>query len=377
MIWQKVFGGEEYANEKSKDLPYNVFEVQDGYVVSGFSMIVEKTFITKVDKTGNIVWWKFFNVEKYDMKGYTVKKTPDSGFIGCGLAQDENYNHYPFVMKLDEKGEQVWLKEYKEYVSGIGSSEWSPYTIEISGNEYWVLLQSGWNKHILMKIDKDGNKLFANEAKATLFDNEGLGGAGHKFKATSDGGSILYGDSEIRSGMGESKDIRVVKFDKNAKITWNKTFGKQGIEDWVMDVCETGDGGFIIAGGTGALSFDKTKYYFIKTNKNGDITWEKISDLGMPEKIYEINDGYMIGGQDSKSDIELLRTDRNGNVVWKKVYKGSQGGTSDITPTSDGGTVSVAQCVQYGAVQEDILIIKTDDKGNTGSLPKRQIWKKK
>jgi predicted secreted protein len=154
---------------------------------------------------------------------------------------------------------------------------------------------------------------------------------------------------------------------------WNKTFGGTAL-DWGWSVQETTDNGFIIAGET--VSFGSGGYdaWLIKTDSNGNETWNKTfggyaKDGG--RSIHQTSDnGYIIGGYaDSYGypghDVWLIKTDNEGNEEWDSIFGGlASDAAFSVLQTSDQGYIALGYVDSYGAGSHDIWLIKTDTSGN-------------
>lgn len=157
-----------------------------------------------------------------------------------------------------------------------------------------------------------------------------------------------------------------ISFTLIGQITFEKTFG--GInEDSGSSVCQTSDGGYIIAG---------TTFYadvlLIKTDEYGNDIWTK----KYCDNVYSrgcsvqqtIDCGYIIAGvmeTDLRSyDALLIKTDSDGNETWIKTYGGVDGdGSEFVQQTFDGGYILTGNTYSYGAGSSDILLVKTDSNG--------------
>ena len=154
---------------------------------------------------------------------------------------------------------------------------------------------------------------------------------------------------------------------------WNKTFGGTAL-DWGWCVQETTDNGFIIAGET--VSFGSGGYdaWLIKTDNNGNETWNKtfggaVKDGG--RSVQQTSDsGFIIGGYaDSYGypghDVWLIKTDNEGNEEWDNIFGGiASDAAFSIWQTSDEGYIALGYVDSYGAGNHDIWLIKTDMYGN-------------
>ncbi len=80
--------------------------------------------------------------------------------------------------------------------------------------------------------------------------------------------------------------------------------------------------------------------------------------------------GYIVAGSTGSfgtggSDILLIKTDARGNVHWAKTYGGAGDDyASSVQQTSDGGYIVAGITYSFGAGFDDIFLVKTDANGN-------------
>jgi len=154
---------------------------------------------------------------------------------------------------------------------------------------------------------------------------------------------------------------------------WNKTFGGEDL-DWGWSVQETSDGGLIIAGETVSFGSGGFDSWLIKTDCNGNETWNKTyggTAKDGSRSVQQTNDGgYILGGYaDSYGypghDAWFIKTDNNGNQEWDSVFGGIQSdGTFKVMQTNDEGFIGVGYADSFGAGSHDLWVIKTDEYGN-------------
>jgi len=193
---------------------------------------------------------------------------------------------------------------------------------------------------------------------------------------TSDGGYIVAGTTTSYDGDGrlglipDEGDVYLIKTDANGNLIWQKNYGGPE-EDAGYSVLQTNDGGYIIAGKTESYGAGGSDVYLIKTDTNGNMLWQKSyggSELDCADSVLETNDGgYIIVGTTSSYssygdlDVYFIKTDANGNMLWQKTYDGAERGTDigrSVAQTSDGGYIIVGYTWAREA-GEDVWLIKT------------------
>lgn len=153
-----------------------------------------------------------------------------------------------------------------------------------------------------------------------------------RIKPTSDGGCIIAGYSKsvisgdkTENNINNSNDFWVVKLDSLGGLQWENTIGGYH-EDYLMDVIETFDGGFLLGGTSKSdSSGDKTEgfcnpvadwgdYWIVKLNSAGNIVWQ--NTIGACSNDYfvtleQLADGNYILGGTSTSNATCDKTENN------------------------------------------------------------------
>ena len=164
---------------------------------------------------------------------------------------------------------------------------------------------------------------------------------------------------------------------KNDTVIWGKTYGGKGA-DGARAVCETSDGGFLLAGYTFSHGTGDADLLVVKVDNKGNLSWAKPYGGAGTEYGYgckAVDDGYVVVGYTTSfgkgsKDIFLLKLNSEGKELWSKTF----GGTSwDVGMAVDGnsedGYVVCGFTHSFGAGEEDVYVIKTDPDGN-------KIWSK-
>jgi len=194
---------------------------------------------------------------------------------------------------------------------------------------------------------------------------------GRKVQQTNDGGYIILGET-LSFGAGNF-DIWLIKTDYNGYIEWDETYGGLD-EDRGYSIQQTNDNGYIIGGTTASYGMGMYDFWLIKIDVNGNVEWENTYGGTGWEWCYSVQQttdgGYItVGAKDPSSmglfDVWLIKTDSFGNSEWTKTFEGDSAdyGTF-VQQTVDEGYIIVGDTYSYGAGSRDIWLIKTDENGN-------------
>lgn len=197
----------------------------------------------------------------------------------------------------------------------------------------------------------------------------------YSVQETKDGGFIVTGMIDY---YGTTASVLLLKLDMNGSRLWSKTFGGSG-RDEGTSVRQTSDGGYIIVGITDSYGFGDCDVYLIKTDPKGNLLWQRTfggKEFDSGKAIQQTSDGgYIITGVTNSfgavgNDIYLLKTDAKGNCLWFKTYgEENHDHGNAVQQTSDGGYIIVGQkgfTEKYGT---SLWLLRTTASGDT-------IWTK-
>ncbi|HOT94798.1 MAG TPA: hypothetical protein PK089_06385 [Methanoregulaceae archaeon] len=200
-----------------------------------------------------------------------------------------------------------------------------------------------------------------------------LGGTGHDvvldIQETPDGGYLLAGNMTPMNGTG---DAYLVRIDANGTRTWEKTYGGPG-EDVFLDIAPVKDG-YVLVGTTAAKGTGTDRLMLIRIDANGTVLFEtNTSGRGTARglAVVEGRDGSFtavgLSARDASSpnDIYLVRFDATGRVVWEKYYGGQgEDRAFKIVEASDGGFAIAGAMTPDGQTMTDAYLLKVDRDGN-------------
>jgi len=219
----------------------------------------------------------------------------------------------------------------------------------------------------LIKTDESGNLLWQKSFGSVNSDY------GNSVCQTSDGGYIITGFTN-RNFSSKNKDVYLIKTYPDGNIQWTKTFGGV-LDDEGNSVCETIDGGYIITGYTKNESNGAKEIYLIKTDINGNSLWTKTfrrsaSKTNRGNSVCQTSDGGFLiaGATGSYSNGYLIKTDTEGNEEWNKktvVDDIEYSWGSSVCELSDGNYVFMG----HGRIGiSDILDIFIEKRSPSGGL---------
>lgn len=192
------------------------------------------------------------------------------------------------------------------------------------------------------------------------------------FLPTNDGGYLLSGYT-YKNFIPNSSDIFFCKTTSNLLVQWTKVLG--GAQDetgGMIETLETLDGYTLLC--ARSVSFGENPV-LIHTDTGGNVLWTRsygsttILDAGS-DLLLLPDSGYLITGRTLSSgfgigDLWAIRTDKNGNVLWNKTYGGSNSEAGARSLLLQGGNILLTgNTLSFGAGNRDGFVIQIDLSGN-------------
>jgi predicted secreted protein len=211
-IWDKTFGGSK------NDEANAIIKADNGYIIVGdtddsfFGVGSVDAWVIKIDKNGNKIWDKTFGGSKYDEADAIIKA--DNGYIIAGYTESFGAGNYDtWVIKIDKNGNKIWDKTF-----GGRKDDEADAIIKVNNGYiiagYTDSFGAGDRDVWVIKIDKNGNKIWDKTFGGTYYDD-----AYAIIKA--DNGYIIVGDTDDSFfGVG-SVDAWIIKIDKNGNKIWD------------------------------------------------------------------------------------------------------------------------------------------------------------
>jgi len=300
VVWQK-----DIKSATQDFLSQVTTTIDQQYLVSGSSIQTNKIssdnkqnqgydfHLVKLNQQGEEVWEKYFSGQNHDFLSSTVA-TQEGGFLIFGTS----YSGKGLDKKEDSKGgSDLWLIRINEF-----------------GDELW-------QKTIGSASDE--------EARAVI--------------QTTDLGFFVAGNVQNAAKGYGSKDVIVIRLDKNGKEISQLILGGKGLDE-VEKMIPTKDGGALLGmysrsstgGSKKSEYFGEGDYWIIKLSKDGKVEWEKsFGGKGddHPRTLALTSTGFLIGGEsrsersgnksvgiEEGTDLWLVSLNERGEDLWQKSY---------------------------------------------------------
>jgi hypothetical protein len=299
-----------------------------------------------------------------DDVGWSAQQTTDRGYIVVGNTRSFGAgNDDVYLIKTDSTGDTLWTRTFGGMNSDFGNS-----VQQTSDGGYIVV---GYTNSFgvvmfnvwLIKTDSLGDTLWTRIFVGTQED------VGLSVQQTSDGGYIVAGYTGASCA-----DVYLIKTDSTGDTLWTRTYGGP-YHNGGWSVQQTSDGGYIVAGFTTYSGANDMNVYLIKTNSTGDTLWIRAYGGMYDDAGYSVQQtsdgGYIVVGYTESSgaggeDVYLIKTDTSGDTIWTRAYGGMNSDLGySVQQTSDGGYIVAGFTNSFGAGFLDVYLIKTDSTGDT------------
>ncbi len=228
-----------------------------------------------------------------------------------------------------------------------------------------------WLGIVILKIDKQGNLVFANKHGKT---GQVWNTFGNSFLQMQGGNFFLAGT--IYDSITDDRDALAIKFNALGDTIWTKKIGANLSEEYFLGALEDSNGN-LYAIGAKELSQVNYDYFIVKTDSSGNQIWQRTYGGNRIDEGWAMaltHDGNLIvaGGREFPPDIwdgHLMKMMPNGTPIWHQRY-GTENGDCAIgrvNTTIDGGFVFLScldTVINAGDEQFVVYVAKTDSSGN-------------
>jgi len=311
-------------------------------------------YLLKVNSLGDTLWTRTYGGWSWEA-AYDVKQTYDGGYVIVGETNSFGEGYPLCFVKTDSSGNQQWLRTFSFSSENIGFA-----TEQCTDGGYLIAgVVHHWNpyeSHALpISPDCNGDTLWTR-----LYGGE-TGAGAYDIEPTSDGNYIFAGHTGT-SGW----EVLLVKIDGNGDILWQRSYNPD-LAGGACCIKETSDGGFIV-GAYVTVPCMYADIYVLRTDANGDTLWTRIFTFpNADEFVYDVvetaDHGFVFVGRNSPGylgdDVYAFKIADDGVIQWEQNYGGlSSDGAYAIEGTGDGGFLLAGATSSFGAGAGDVYLIR-------------------
>lgn len=142
-----------------------------------------------------------------------------------------------------------------------------------------------------------------------------------------------YGNTFITGNVGSPTDIITLKYSSSGNLLWSRIYnGPANRGDEAVKI-NVDDSGFVYVAGKTLNSTQFTNYLIIKYNPKGDMDWYREYNFGdsttdvISDMILDSNSNIYMTGYGSTclkctSDFMTIKTNKSGDLIWNKFFHG-------------------------------------------------------
>ncbi len=360
------------------DIGYGIRETFNRqYIICGstssYGYGSEDAFLQLIDSMGQNIWSKNYGGVMTDVAKNLIINPADSGFIFTGNTNSIGNGGYDvFVVRTDKNGNMIWQKSFGGFDWDFGNDiAFAPDgNIVVCGYSYNS--KYGKSDGILMKINTSTGTQIWQKNYGGIEDDDF-----RAIKLTPDNFFILTGKTNSYNDI--QGDIYFFKTNLNGDSVLFKTYGLVNKVDYGNDILKDYTNDYLIGGGSESYSFGMKDAFILKIDSVGNFIWvNNFGKADLDEEVSKVNLVYNYQGRYtiSYSEIDLpsfKRDPKNLVLALNGFYMfGTSFGESEdeelfgTTNTSDKGYIGVGYTKSYGAILEDIYVIKYDSMFNFG-----------
>ena len=310
-----------------------------------------------------------------DTDGYDIVRLDDCSYVGVGKRSSR-----PWIMKIDEAGNELWSKIFEEVP--IPQGNYSP------GHQYATALDKTTDGGFILctsvstnhpSYNSTGYVIKTDSAGVTEWITELPSNRTHHGKdiiQTTEGDYVVVGIWFVSSAETSQKSAFMARYSESGSLSWIEHYGGDCDEDMFNAVVQKEDGGFIAVGQFehegGVYNCDfygYTDLWFVNTDSEGHVIYESM--VGGPfweeaTDILMLMDGsYAVSAKKRHTlnhpiNAWLLNMDMTGNILWEWDEPDYSGGLrlgddlQDIILSADGETI-VAMGFTYDLPIDNIV----------------------
>lgn len=334
---------------------------------------VPEVFVTRLSPSGDLLWKKLYGDKSLPDYG-TALTTLENGnhFVIAGYTLHDSLNKQAYIFRIDNDGKLQWELRFggdgDDEINDLFPNTDSTLIVVGSSNSFG----DGSMDVYMANVSVQGEVIWST----ALPDAFGLDNTGQSVIQTQDGGYAIIGTAQ-NPNNDNSLDLYLAKVSASGSLEWDEYYGGTNL-DRGFDLVELDNGDLILCGATRSFGAGSDDVYYLRTNSQGDVTWEKYwggltGDLGKGI-VYDGNNTLAISGKSETQTIPqgnmlLLKTDLNGEPLNSFVFGG------DVRDEESNALISLGDDFYalagsnfYLPTQSSSLyVVKVDPLGNTFS----------
>ena len=315
----------------------SIINIDDGYIVVGSGVFskeeeeaeAREAFIIKYDKSGNIIWEKFYHVVTNTSFNKVIATS--NGYVAVGqsiYANMEMGNHTTgggIIVKYDFDGNELWHNNH----GGMKSGNFND-VVEVNGDLY-VVGKDATDSANLVKYNSNGEYQWHKNYSYT--DSIGFSGIAYL-----DNNLYVVGSKKILpEGTGDNDDRNttntdalLLKYDLDGNIVFEKLFGGSSYERYnsilaysnelyVVGHITSSDAGFKLYSSNDLMTGIVARY-----DKDGNITKKEIFGGSNNDNLTDIVTDYgsfYITGYSNSKDGNIITAKNNGKDYFGKLIQ--------------------------------------------------------
>jgi len=313
------------------------------------------------------IWQKAYGESKKDI-AYDSVALKSGGALIAGMTKSWGHGKSDMlIVKIDKLGNPQF-----RFTFGGKKNDTARAIVKTSNGDFVAVGSSdsyteyGDKDVYVVKFDKNGKKLWGKTYGGER-DDEALA-----VVATGNGGVIVAGYTES-FGQGY-KDGYILYLDKNGKEIWAKAIGGKD-DDILKGIAFSKTGGFFVTGKTRSFKAEGFDFYLVKFDKHAKYQYRRVLGGDEDDEFNSIvstkDGGCAVAGmtksfESKHSDIDVMRFDKNGKVIWHKIFGfKSKEWANSITTTKEGGFVVAGTTKSFGFGGFDFYLLELNSKGSS------------
>ncbi|MGB1241163.1 MAG: T9SS type A sorting domain-containing protein [Chitinophagales bacterium] len=377
--------GECGFNFIAENFGMSTVEVEEGYI--GLSIFTSKAFcgwsaygIWKMDYEGNVLWEKKYGEEGYWYNALVTGKlvaTQDGNFVFAGWVEQTDEINKGVLLKFDAQGDTLWRKTYGGLYHDANLSA-------VTEAENGDLVTVGTTRELGSGNPADENPntwLMRTNAEGEVLWERGLNGnkveTGKYISMDYDGGYTIGG---WRGNAGiEPFNGYYFKTDAMGQIKWVRSVINTEVDNCFANLIPATGGGYYASYCGDTMVNNNLIHSIRKLNDSNLLKDWQYHFFDGKSAAYVIsfeeleNENIIIAGTwlpdiyDSNAITHgyIAQLSPQGELVWERVFKHHElfSRLEDVSPTSDGGFISIGYSWNPNRQKQDMWLLKLDENG--------------